>query len=1040
MSTMKSLFAIAVSTLFVISAIGQNISTVAGSWNIPDRNATTVSIFEPVSLATDSSGNLYLDDLYQIYKLDSAGNLTLVAGNGMGGDTGDGGPATSAGIQPPGEIAVDIFGNIYIADPGDNVIRKVDATTGIISTIAGNGTAGYTGDGGPATSAELNNPSGVAVDSYGNIFVADSNNDVIRKVDTSGTITTLNITQCSDPSGGAFGINTLPIAPNSITADRTGNLYVSDFTSVVVIIDPYSLTCALTAGTFGASGYAGDGGVATSAELNHPSSVALDSDGNLYIADYGNNVVREVNASTGDISTVAGTGTAGFTANSGVATSVELYDPTSVAVDNSNNLYIADSRNYAVREIAYGGDILSTAAGNGYWSYSGDGDLATSAQMADPQGAAVDSSGNIYIADSYNSVIRKVDAVTGDISTVAGNGAYGYSGDGGSATSAELADPMGVAIDSSGNIYIADSDDNVIRKVDAATGDISTIAGDGSCGYTGDGGSSTNAELCYPTDVAADNSGHLFIADWNNNAIREVNVSTGDISTVAGNGTMGYTGDGGPATDAELNSPNGVATDSSGNLFIADTVNLAIREVILNPSDTNNFGNITTVAGGTANSTSTSSALGFSFSMPTGVYVDNSGTIFVSDEGLNQVYRISGSSFLSPGSGVISLVAGNGSAGYPGDGGPAISAELYEPFSIAGDSHGNLLIADADDNLIRSVAGIVTIAQVATPTFSPSANSYAGTQSVGIADTTPNSTIYYTTDGTTPTTSSIAYEGTITVSSTETIEAIAVANGYFNSPVATATYTIVSPNPMPVISALSPAYADQGGTAFSLTVDGTGYVPGSTVYWGSNAVTTTYVSATQLTASIPANDIASTGTATITVQSPTPGGGTSTSLSFEIDTADGSAYSPTLTTLTATVTAGSVATYSVTLPSSASDVSVTCLNLPADATCSYSAGALTIDTSAATPTGTYQITVVFNETITTTSSAWIFIPILLLPLIIVRKKLVTRGVWMNVCLGIAVLASTMAALGCGGGSGSSSATTTQTEQVKSSASVALTVK
>ena len=214
--------------------------------------------------------------------------------------------------------------------------------------------------------------------------------------------------------------------------------------------------------------------------------------------------------------------------------------------------------------------IITTIAGNGIAGYSGDGGLATNAELNNPYGVAVDSNGNIYIADTNNNRIRKVNSTTGIITTIAGNGTAGYSGDGGLATNAELYYPYGVAVDSNGNIYIADTYNNRIRKVNSTTGIITTIAGNGTAGYSGDGGPATNAQLNYPYGVAVDSSGNIYIADTDNNRIRKVNSTTGIITTIAGNGNPGYSGDGGPATNAELYDPSGVAVDSNGNIYIAD--------------------------------------------------------------------------------------------------------------------------------------------------------------------------------------------------------------------------------------------------------------------------------------------------------------------------------------------------------------------------------------------------------------------------------------------------------------------------------------
>jgi hypothetical protein len=267
----------------------------------------------------------------------------------------------------------------------------------------------------------------------------------------------------------------------------------------------------------------------------------------------------------------------------------------------------------------------------------------------------------------------------------------------------------------------------------------------------------------------------------------------------------------------------------------------------------------------------------------------------------------------------------------------------------------------------------------------------------------------------------------------------------------TGTYTSTAqavgnpaPNPAPVISSFSPAYTSAGWPAFTLTVNGSAFLANSTVYWGSAALATTYVSSSQLTAQVTASQIATTGITAITVQTPAPGGGVSSALQFEVDMAAGASTAPTITTMTATVTAGSTASYTVTLPSNVTGATVACLNLPAGATCTYSDGLLTIATSATTPTGTYQITVIFVETVTDTAAAGILLPILLLPLLIFRRRLAARGIWVTACMGLVLMAATVAlCTGCSRGKGSSSTTTTtqtQTHEVTSSIVVTLTVK
>src|SRR5439155_93974 len=301
----------------------------------------------------------------------------------------------------------------------------------------------------------------------------------------------------------------------------------------------------------------------------------------------------EVVAATGNIQTVAGNGTMGFSGDGGPATSAALRDPFAVFVDGSGDIFIADTGNYRIREVIAATGNIKTVAGNGGYGFSGDGGPAISGALYLPEDVYVDSSGNIFIADTGNNRVREVVAATGNIETVAGNGSYGSSsGDGGLATSAQLNDPWSVFVDGSGNIFIADRDNNRIREVVAATGNIQTVAGNGTNGFSGDGGPATSAGGAGPRSVVVDGSGNIFIAISGNGRIREVGAATGNIQTIAGMGG-GYCdfgsppcpplGDGGPATNADL-TPTGVYVDGAGNIFIADNGNSAgfggIREVI----------------------------------------------------------------------------------------------------------------------------------------------------------------------------------------------------------------------------------------------------------------------------------------------------------------------------------------------------------------------------------------------------------------------------------------------------------------------------
>jgi len=338
----------------------------------------------------------------------------------------------------------------------------------------------------------------------------------------------------------------------------------------------------------GSGGFSGDGSTAITADIANPYSTVVDASGNVYIADRVNNRIRKVNTA-GIISTYAGNGVAGFSGDGGLATNANLQNPQGIAIDAAGNLYIADKSNHRIRKVNTSG-IISTIAGTGTGGFSGDGGLATSANLQNPFSVAVDASGNVYIADASNSRIRKVNT-TGIISTYAGNGSFGFSGDGAAAIAAQLDAPTGVAIDGSNNLYIADQSNNRIRKVNVA-GDISTFAGTGVSGFSGDGGTATSAKLFNPIGVAVDASSNVYIADLDNNRIRKINT-LGDISTIAGTGVAGFSGDGGLAINAKLNLPTGVSIDASGSLYIADQSNHRIRKIELtttiNEFETNSF-------------------------------------------------------------------------------------------------------------------------------------------------------------------------------------------------------------------------------------------------------------------------------------------------------------------------------------------------------------------------------------------------------------------------------------------------------------------
>ena len=572
--------------------------------------ATSATLFGARGVTVDAAGNLVIADTQDsrvrvvavrtgtFYgQAMTAGDIYTVTGTGVPGFNGDGGPAAKAKLSTPGSVAVDVAGNLLIADQGTSRVRLVASKSGTfygqamtadhIYTVAGDGTAGYSGDRGPATQAELDLPEGVAVDAAGNLLIADSGNDRVRMVaETSGTF---------------YG--------QAMTA---GDIY--------------------TVAGHGRPEYSGDGGPATHAELgtqlgmNVQAGLAVDAAGSVLVADNGNDRVRLVAAKTGtfygqamtvgDIYTVAGDGRARYSGDGGPATKAGLDDPTDAAVGAAGNILIADCRDNRVRLVAvtsgtfFGqamtvGDIY-TVAGDGTAGYSGDGGLATGAELSFPEGVAVDAAGNVVIADTGNNRLRVVAAKTGTfygqamtaghIYTVAGGGTGGNRGP---ATQALLDTPSDVTMDATGNLVIADTFHARIRVVAVQTGtfygqkmkagDIYAIAGTGRHGFFGDGGPALDADLAIPVSVAVDSAGNVAIADLRNNRVRMVAAKTGTfygqamtaghIYTVAGDGFQGYFGDGNQATKAELNAPGGVAAGPDGSLLIADNGSGRIRAV-----------------------------------------------------------------------------------------------------------------------------------------------------------------------------------------------------------------------------------------------------------------------------------------------------------------------------------------------------------------------------------------------------------------------------------------------------------------------------
>ena len=667
-------------------------------------NKTEISLVD--GIAVDKNGNIYIAmrDNNIISRVDTHGNLTRFAGTGESGLSGDKGKATEAQLKTPAGLTFDKKGNLYIADRNNHRIRKVD-TRGIITTVAGNGTAGFSGDGGKATQAQLNLPSGVAVDDKGNIYISDRSNNRVRVVDNKGTITTF-----------------------------AGN---------------------------GGDGYSGDSGPATKAQLSKPFGLALDKKGNLYIADRENNRVRKVNPQ-GIITTVAGDGGFFFMGDNGPSYRASIAGPTGIVVDKNGILYIADRNNNRIRSVDTQG-MIRTVAGTGQQDYNGESEIARDTNLYLPFGVALDQDGKILIIDRSHYRIRRMDPRRGSIETVAGNGVKMFAGDGGPATGAKLSFPHGIAVDKKGNVIISDKGHYRIRRV-SPDGIIQTIAGTGIRGNIGDDlpalkasiygatslklndkeemfiispssfvsilrkidekgmmrkvldtvsknylesiakskykGKVQTGELAIITtfsDIAFDYKGNMFISDRINHQIRKVSAQ-GKITTIAGTGESAYYGDGGPASEAAFRDPSALVTDKAGNLYIADAANNMIRKI-----DTQ--GIVTTFAGNGdhENSGDGGPALKAGIRNMDYLAMSPAGELHIAGMNSHIIRKITKD-------GNIITVAGKGNQGFFGDGGPATKAMLKSPSAITFDSKGNLYISDMGNNRIRKVdtSGIIT--------------------------------------------------------------------------------------------------------------------------------------------------------------------------------------------------------------------------------------------------------------------------------------------------------------------------------------------
>jgi uncharacterized repeat protein (TIGR01451 family) len=661
------------------------ISTLAGG-SLPNTasEAAGTSLVNPASVALGPLGNAYFICLNAVFKVGTSGTLTRVAGfSDQTGFAGDGGSATSAWLNAPQAIALDGAGNLYIADSGNNRVRRV-GLGGIITTVAGNGISGYSGDGTAAVNSEIANPTGLAFDAVGNLYIADNGNDAIRRITADGLIAT--VAQIKAPVGLAID------ASRKLYTASGGVLYGFLLGGIPAVLAGGGNGCGQQTNILG------DGCPATAAVLDSPEGIAIDSTGNVYIADSYDNRIRRV--SGGIITTVAGGSSVCPQKSNSIgdgcpATNATLGIVAGVAVDSSGNLFIADGNN-RIRKVT--GGVISTIAGSSVNPNVGDGGMATSAQLQFPFGVALDGAGDLFISDTYDGRIREVNQ-NGQITTLAGGGTgcpqqMDAWGDGCPATSAVLALPYGIAVDSIGNVYVADNapSGSVIRRI-GTNGTIAIFAGGGSgcqqeTDSIGDGCPATSASIAAATGVAVDAAGNVYFCDSGNFRIRKIGPS-GVISTIAGNGTPGYSGDGGPATQAMLLPPTSIAVDGAGNIYFTDPLNFRVREVTAQGTMTTIAGNGTARYGGDG-----ALAISGGLSYPDGVAVGG-GNVYISD-GISNIRMVAPD-------GTITTIAGGRDAGYSGDGGLALNALLFGPTGLAVDSGGDLIFADATNSVVRGL-------------------------------------------------------------------------------------------------------------------------------------------------------------------------------------------------------------------------------------------------------------------------------------------------------------------------------------------------
>ncbi len=690
------------------------ITTVAGAGLRDGIPAKEADAGWPLGIVRRPDGDLIVADYHAhiIWRIDGDGFLHRFAGDGIPGDSGDGGPAIDARFNCPHDLAQDKDGNLYLSDLCNQTYRRIDYETGIVTRVAGSGKTGRGGDGGPALEAEMDTHCGIAIDDDGNLYLSSEWANNVRRVDAAtGTIE-------------LFAGQDARHHPSETDGSR-----------------PYAGP-ALSLG-----GYSGDGGPKEAAAFNHPEHLAFDSKGDLYVCDNSNHRIRKIDMKTGIVTTVLGNGDPASNGDGGPATEASTLMPDALCFDVHDNMYVGEKYGFRVRRVDAQTGIVTTIAGTGVpgmgeedvhgtestcnsvevgvWAdpdgtvFFGDcggrvrridgetgfvttvlggtsihdGGPAGEAFVNTPGGIAAGLDGQVYFADAGNQRVRGVDMKTGVIRTVAGNGARAYGGDGGPATEAYLGNPADVSVDSQGRVVIADTRHGHVRRVEA-DGTIRGIAGAAFQWDKGDGGPAIGANLDHVQAVAHDADDNVYVGD-NIGRIRRIDAKTGLIDTVAGVGLSGYTGDGGPATQARIGSPSGIVFDGAGTMYFSDSANHVVRKV-----DTEGVISTAIGTGQAGFSPDGAPAIKAKLDGPNGLAVRADGKLYVSDTGNNRVRVVAPD-------GTLRTVAGWPTAGFSGDDGPATNASLNRPAGLCLLDGRVLLISDHFNHRIRAI-GLVS--------------------------------------------------------------------------------------------------------------------------------------------------------------------------------------------------------------------------------------------------------------------------------------------------------------------------------------------